>query len=236
MIERQPDSEPTPTTTTEPFRVLLVDNDRDVTDLVTAILDDEGYEVSAIEELDHESIARAVGRVEPDCLLLDSADGPEFGGSWTEAAYMSHRARKIPTIMFTAHADDAAEAREGASDRSMAAGFAAIVLKPFALDELVEAVATAVGRSVRFDRSEEGERERTESLVAELRAAGATDITTSSRREWATFTLPNDDRISQVYWWQRHGAYIVGRYDADAHLSIVGQFHERPAAIAAALG
>lgn len=44
-------------------RVLLVDDDQDMVELVTAILTDEGYEVTAIAEPDHASIAKAVGRV-----------------------------------------------------------------------------------------------------------------------------------------------------------------------------
>ena len=55
--------------------------------------------------------------------------------------------------MFTAHSADVAEARSG-SARADAAGFAAILPKPFHLDELITAVATAAGRSTPCDHSE----------------------------------------------------------------------------------
>ena len=219
----------------EPLRVLLADNDPSISELVTAILTDEGYEVTALGETDHATIAAAVGKIEPDCILLDGADGPNFGGSWSEAAYMSSRARSVPTVMFTAHAEAVAEARGRESERASQADFAAVVGKPFGLDELLDAVSTATGRSARFDRSRDGERQRTTELVDQLTAAGATDIRTSERREWATFVSPHDGRIYQLYWWQTLGRYILGRYDETARLELMGQFFERDAAIAAGL-
>jgi len=96
----------------DPLRVLLVDNDEDITALVNAILSDEGYAVATLNDTDHASVASAVGRVEPDCILLDSAEGPAFGGSWGEAAYLSRRDRPVPAVMFTAHSNAVAEARD----------------------------------------------------------------------------------------------------------------------------
>lgn len=224
-------------TESEPLRVLVVDNDEDIAELVQAILGDEGYAVTTLNQADHEAIATVVGRLEPDCVLLDGAGaGPEFGGSWAEAAYYSSRSRRVPTIMFTAHADAVQEARERSTERARAAEFAAVVAKPFGLDELLEAVEAAAGRSDRFDRSEEGERARTAELVAELENAGATDIRASNRREWATFVSSRDQRIYQLYWWQSLGRYVLGRYDEEARLELIGRYFERHAAIEAALG
>lgn len=219
----------------DPLRVLLVDNDEDITGLVSAILSDEGYAVTALNDTDHVSVASAVGRVEPDCILLDSAEGPAFGGSWGEAAYLSRRDRPVPAVMFTAHSSAVAEARDRDTERAREADFAAIVPKPFSLDELLEAVGTAAGRSQRFTHSEAADRQRTDELVAELRTAGAVDIRTSERREWATFVAPHDDRLYQLYWWQQQGRYMLGRYDGSARLEMVGEYFERSSAIAAAL-
>jgi CheY-like chemotaxis protein len=227
--------QPTSGTDAEALRVLVVDNDADISELVTAVLSDEGYAVTALHETDHQSVAAAVGRLEPDCILLDSAEGPAFGGSWDAAAYLSRRERSVPTVMFTAHIQAVAEARDRSSNRAVEADFAGIVSKPFVLDELLETVERAAGRSERFDRSEDADRARTSALVQQLRDAGATDIRTSERREWATFVSPHDDRIYQIYWWQRKGVYMIGRYDDDARLEMVGHFFERSAAIAAAL-
>jgi CheY-like chemotaxis protein len=228
---QQPPSE----TDAEALRVLVVDNDADISELVTAVLSDEGYAVTTLHDTDHQSVAAAVGRLEPDCILLDSAEGPAFGGSWDAAAYLSRRERAVPTVMFTAHVQAVAEAQDRSSERAVEADFAAIVSKPFVLDDLLDAVERASGRSERFDRSEAADRARTSELVKQLRDTGATDIRTSERREWATFVSPHDDRIYQIYWWQRKGVYMVGRYDDEARLELVGQFFERTAAIGAAL-
>jgi FixJ family two-component response regulator len=219
----------------DPLRVLVVDSDDDVTELVGAMLTDEGYDVRVLTTADHDSIAAEVGRLEPDCILLDGTGPVDFGGSWDIAAYLADRSRRVPTIMFTAHSHAVHEARSGTSDRAVAAGFAAILAKPFGLDDLLEAVATASGRSERFDRSEAADRERTAQLVDELSASGAGDIRTSERREWATFVSPYDQLIYQLYWWQRMGLYILGRYDLEARLERVGQFYERSAAVDAAM-
>jgi DNA-binding response OmpR family regulator len=218
----------------EDLHVVIADDDANVADVVRAILSDEGYAVSVLEETDHASIAAAVGRLEPDCILLDGAGEATFGGSWSEAAYLAARGRAVPTVMFTAHAEAVHEARDQASDRAAAAQFAAVVGKPFALDDLLDAVALATGRSERWDGSASADGQRTEELVEELRAAGALDIKTSTRREWATFRSPSDAAIYQLYWWQRLGRYVVGRYDEDARLQVIGEFFERSAAIEAA--
>jgi CheY-like chemotaxis protein len=175
----------------------------------------------------------AVGMQEPDCILLDGAKGHEYGSSWAEAAYLGARERPIPTIMFSAHAGDVKEARQEESDRARAAEFAAVLAKPFTLDDLLEAVATACGTSEQFKRTPAGDRERTLRLARRLRELGAEDIRTSDRREWATFRRKGDDAICQLYWWQRMGLYVAGRYGDDAVLTPIGQFFELDAAIAA---
>ena len=218
-----------------PFRVLLVDDDADVADVVVAILTDEDYLVEVLADTSHPSIMAAVGMQEPDCILLDGAGGPEYGSSWGEAAYLGARERPIPTIMFSAHVGDVREAEQEESERARAAEFAAVLAKPFSLDELLTAVATACGRSEQFKQTAAGDRERTLTLARRLRELGARDIRTSDRREWATFRLKDDEAICQLYWWQRMGLYVAGRYGDDAILHPIGQFFELDAAIAAVM-
>ena len=216
-------------------QVLLVDADADIAEVVVAILSDEGYGVEVLAESDHDAIAGAVGRLEPDCVLLDGTP-VDYDAGWAEAAFLAARGRAVPTVMFTAHALDLREGREGTSDRAEAAHFAAILAKPFSLDELLEAVEAATGRSEPFDRSAAGDRTRTEAMERALTAAGARDIRTSTRREWATFRGPGNDTLHQIYWWQQLGVYMVGHYDPDARLVTGGRHHDLPAAIGAALG
>ena len=215
--------------------MLLVDDDADIADVVLAILTDEGYSVDVLVDTSHESILAAVGRQEPDCILLDGAEATNYGESWSEAAYLAARDRSVPTIMFSAHARDVREAEREESERARAAEFAAVLAKPFSLDELLDAVATACGNSEPFHQSADGDRERTVALARRLRSLGATDIRTSDRREWATFRPTEKEPICQLYWWSKMGLYIVGRYGEDATLSPIGQFFELEAAIAAAM-
>jgi hypothetical protein len=137
--------------------------------------------------------------------------------------------------MFSAHAGDVHEARQEESERARAAEFAAVLAKPFSLDDLLEAVATACGNSEQFKQTAAGDRERTLTLARRLRELGARDIRTSDRREWATFRLEDDAAICQLYWWQRMGLYVAGRYGDDAILTPIGQFFELEAAIAAVM-
>ena len=101
--------------------------------------------------------------------------------------------------MLTAHASPVREVTEGASPRSQAAAFAAVLAKPFDLDELPEVVARAVGGTAPFDASPAAETARTAALVANLTAAGVGDVRTSTRREWANFYAP-DGVLGMLYW------------------------------------
>jgi CheY-like chemotaxis protein len=220
---------------TSRYRVLLIDADADVADLVVAILTDEGYSVSVLVNATRDAILAAVGKQEPDCVLLDGSSPAGYGTRWADAAYLAGRERSVPTIMFSAHAADIREARQAESERARAAEFAAVLAKPFHLDELVTAVATACARSEPFNQSAEGDRERTVALARRLRELGATDIRTSDRREWATFRPNGADALRQLYWWQQMGVYLVGSYEEDGALKPIGQFFELDVALAAAI-
>jgi DNA-binding NtrC family response regulator len=215
-------------------RILVIDDDRDVGEVVTAILSDEGYDVTTLDHISDETVRAAIGRLEPDCILLDGVEAVEYAEAWATAADVSHRSRPIPTVMFTAHSMDAAEALEATSKRAAEARFTAVLRKPFHLDELVATVDRAVAASVPFNHSERAEHARTEELVARLTAAGARDVRPSARREWANFRNAAGDEM-QLYWWQAAGAYLVGRYSADgARLELVGHYYGLDAAVRAA--
>jgi DNA-binding response OmpR family regulator len=218
-----------------PHQVLLIDDDGDVADVVAAILTDDGYSVSTLVDISHDSLFATVGKLEPDCILLDGSSQVEYGSSWADAAHLAARERAIPTIMFSAHSADVREARDAESARARAAHFAVVLGKPFHLDELLAAVATACDRAAPFNHSAEGDRGRTVALARRLAELGATDIRTSDQREWATFRPKDVDAVRQLYWWQRMGVYLVGSYDQEGALTRIGQFFDLEDAIAAAV-
>jgi CheY-like chemotaxis protein len=216
-------------------RVLIVDDDRDICDLVHAILTDEGFAVSLLHHQNPDAIRVSVNQLEPDCILLDGQSPNEYGPSWADAAWISSRDRPVPVVMFTGHRAAMDEAQAGQSQRSREARFAAVLPKPFDIDHLLDAVGNAVGKARPFDGSEDGDHERTTILVRRLEEAGATEIHASTRREWASFTTSNGAFL-QLYWWQRDGVYYLVRFAATGgKVEPVGRFYDLGAAIAVAM-
>ncbi len=66
--------------------VLVVGDDPVLAGLVQTVLTDEGYVVSVLTTVASDAIRTAVGRLEPDCLLLDGRGPAEYGASWLDAA------------------------------------------------------------------------------------------------------------------------------------------------------
>ena len=123
--------------------VLVVDDSRDIGDLVEQVLTDEGFAVSLLYDGSSETLRAAVADIEPDCILLDGGSLLGYGASWADAAWLAARPRAVPVIMFTAHAAAIHEATQATSRRSMAAGFAGVLPKPFDLDRLIATVSRA---------------------------------------------------------------------------------------------
>lgn len=125
-------------------RVLCVDDDRNIAETVQAILADEGYDVTCLFENTDEALRQAIGELEPDCVLLDSSSRTDYGPSWGAAAWIHHLTRSVPVVMFSAHLADSREAVANLTERAQDAGFAAVILKPFSIDQLLEAVSIAL--------------------------------------------------------------------------------------------
>lgn len=221
-----------PAVTDHHGHVLVIDSDRDIAEIVYAVLTDAGFMVSVLVSVEHDAVCTAIGRLEPDCVLLDGDSAGDYGQSWGEAAWLGTRDRHVPVIMFTVDQRAQREAREATSARSQVAQFEAVLNKPFDLDELVDVVARAVGHAVPFDPSPAAEAQRTARLRAKLEAAGVQEIHVSTRREWATFQS-TDGTVVQLYWWQRDGVYYVLRYtESGGQVDQVGRFYDLDAAIA----
>lgn len=128
--------------------VLLVEDEPSISKIVGKLLDDAGYTHRTIA--DHDEIAAAVERWQPQCVILDSeppADGQ--GRSWADAAAIRRAHPDLPVLMFTADQDSMAEARAGTSARSEAAGFAGVMDKPFLVLEFLATLKHAVETPVR---------------------------------------------------------------------------------------
>ncbi|HLE63583.1 MAG TPA: CHASE domain-containing protein [Pyrinomonadaceae bacterium] len=123
------------------LHVLLVDDDRDTLELITAALIGRDARVtavsSAIAALDAIKVCR------PDVLVSDIAmpgeDGYELIQKVRALDYSS--ARTIPAVAITAYA------KEEDRNRAFSSGFQGYLAKPVELAELIHAVAQAAGRN-----------------------------------------------------------------------------------------
>jgi DNA-binding NtrC family response regulator len=130
-------------------RILLVDNDRDIAEVVEAILIDEGFQVRVLSEVNSALLRRMVEDFAPDCVLLDGQGPGVYGESWLNAAWLSERDPAVPTIMFTADQPAADEARDRQTSRSQAAQFTGVLIKPFDIDNLIDMVSRAIKQPAR---------------------------------------------------------------------------------------
>jgi len=113
-----------------PRTVLVVDDDRDIVNLVALVLGFAGYQVQTAA--DGQEALEAVGRGMPDLILLDMKmpvmDGWEFAKEF-QAKYDL----RTPIVVLTAATD--------ARKRAEEIGAAGWVGKPFELETLVEVVS-----------------------------------------------------------------------------------------------
>ena len=111
-------------------RVLIVDDEDAIRDVLSAILEDEGYHVQAAT--DGEALSIADGEPRPDLVLLDVMmpvmDGPEV----RRRLLQNPRTAEIPVVVMTAAGDAARWATQ--------LGAAGSLQKPFDLLQLVELV------------------------------------------------------------------------------------------------
>ncbi len=123
--------------------VLVVEDDPELSQLVSGLLDGAGYHPVTIA--DHDDIKAAVDRWQPRCVILDGELVPKGQErSWDDAIAIRRAHPKLPVLMFTADAAALAEALDGTSGRSRAAGFAGVVAKPFVVDQFLDTVRSAV--------------------------------------------------------------------------------------------
>jgi DNA-binding response OmpR family regulator len=114
-------------------RVLIIEDDLDIRQVVAYVLSDEGYDVD--EAADGQAGLELIERRRPDVILLDmkmpGMDGWEFA-----RLYRERHGHDAPIIVITAATD--------AEQRGVDVAADSFVAKPFDLTVLVERVAAAV--------------------------------------------------------------------------------------------
>jgi signal transduction histidine kinase/ActR/RegA family two-component response regulator len=124
-------------------RVLIVDDDRDTCDLLTAVVQEQGADAAVATSA--AAALAALRRQLPDVILCDIAMPDTDGfGFIREIRSLSAPARdRIPAIALTGYA------QPGDRDRALAAGFDAYVTKPVEPAALIEIAAETIANARR---------------------------------------------------------------------------------------
>lgn len=117
-------------------KILIMDDDPTIADLLREALADEGYETHMTTQ--SLRFFDAVTEVKPDLILLDLM--MQYLDGRDELKLMEMGSFNIPVIVVTAFLDADKEA-----DEFRKAGVVQIVYKPFDLDQLVEQVKSTIG-------------------------------------------------------------------------------------------
>ncbi len=117
-------------------KILIMDDDPTIADLLREALADEGYETHMITQ--SLRFFDAVTEVRPDLILLDLM--MQYLDGRDELKLMEMGSFNIPVIVVTAFLDADKEAEEFRK-----AGVVEIVYKPFDLDQLVDLVKGTIG-------------------------------------------------------------------------------------------
>ena len=117
-------------------KILIMDDDPTIADLLREALADEGYETHMTTQ--SLRFFDAVTEVKPDLILLDLM--MQYLDGRDELKLMEMGSFNIPVIVVTAFLDADKEA-----DEFRKAGVVHIVYKPFDLDQLVDLVKSTIG-------------------------------------------------------------------------------------------
>lgn len=138
LASKPPGSKPEPHGALAGRRVLVLDDDADMRELIGMILEDAGARVDAHHDV--HSAVRALEAEPPDVAVSDLAMPGEDGYAFARRIRTStvERARRVPLVAMTAYAR--AEDRH----RVLAGGFDRHVAKPIEPYELIEALASVL--------------------------------------------------------------------------------------------
>ncbi len=111
-------------------KVLVAEDDKAITEVVSIILENEGFEVLTAEHSDH--VFKSVDKHSPAAILLDIWLFGEDGSKIAKKLKNQPHSKKIPIIMMSANSETEKIAKScGADD---------FLLKPFNIDDLVVVV------------------------------------------------------------------------------------------------
>jgi DNA-binding response OmpR family regulator len=117
-------------------RILIIEDEQDIVDIATIILEDEGYEVSSLNE--YPNFEKKVNESHADLVLLDLNLDGYHGGDICKYIKSNDQLKSTSVILMSANRDIAAT-----KDQVGADGF---ITKPFDLSDFVNIVKTFVNK------------------------------------------------------------------------------------------
>jgi len=113
----------------ESKKILVVDDDQDIREIIMYILESEGYQVSGLDN--GSGVLKTVSQIRPDILLLDVQLGDADGRDICRELKEQSTTQDLPIIMISANSDwqDIREKQCNADD---------FLAKPFDITDLVE--------------------------------------------------------------------------------------------------
>ena len=115
-------------------RVIVVDDDKEIQEIVTFVLNRNGFEVAVASN--GQQLQHLLGTQMPDLIILDVMMPGQNGYEIFSALRTDLRTQQIPVIIMTAHAEDIYERI------SVDLGAADHITKPFHPLDLVEKIRT----------------------------------------------------------------------------------------------
>lgn len=112
-------------------RILVIDNDHDILELITLILQEDGYDVTASKSGD---ILDKLSQIKPDLILLDDWLNGTKGRELCRSLKSIHLSSNIPIIIISA-----INGLEQIANECGADGF---IQKPFDIEYLLEVIAS----------------------------------------------------------------------------------------------
>jgi DNA-binding response OmpR family regulator len=118
-------------------RILAVDDDKDILEIIKYILEESGYEVDTLAE--GKSLFDHVKQHEPDLILLDIMLGNLDGRELCKTLKNQQETKSIPVILISASHDPGNLNQAGSPDDFIA--------KPFDIDVLLNRISNQLKRA-----------------------------------------------------------------------------------------
>jgi DNA-binding response OmpR family regulator len=112
-------------------RILAVDDDRDILDILQLILEDSGYEVDTLA--DGHFLFEKIRETHPDLIILDVMLGSMDGRELCRTMKANLETHKIPVIMLSASHNISGDLMKNGNPDDF-------IAKPFDIDELLQTV------------------------------------------------------------------------------------------------